>query len=97
MNVTLGQKTTSVQDDLHHPFLTTNTAARSWVWDGLSAAFGVGLRPGDAQAGRVHGPRSGLGFAEVPSAPADPSRSVRFVTRRPGAVQAVGGYSELLL
>jgi hypothetical protein len=28
MNVTLGQKTTSVQDDLHHPFLKTNTAAR---------------------------------------------------------------------
>ena len=37
----------------------------------------VGLRPGDAQAGRVHGSHSGLGCAEVPPAPADPSRSER--------------------
>ena len=29
------------------------------------------------QAGRVLGPQSGLGFAEVPPAPEDPSRSIR--------------------
>ena len=33
-----------------------------------------------AQAGRVLGPRSGLGFAEVPPAPEDPSRSIRLAS-----------------
>jgi hypothetical protein len=37
-------------------------------------ASGTGPRAIGGQAGRVHGPRSGLGEAEGPSAPADPSR-----------------------
>ena len=37
----------------------------------------LGPRSGHTQAGRVLGPQSGLGFAEVPPAPEDPSRSIR--------------------
>jgi hypothetical protein len=61
----------------------------------------VGLRPGGGaargvQAGRVHGPRSGLGVAEGPSAPADPSRSITpvraslLVLDRKGEARRVG-------
>ena len=42
---------------------------------GMPAGRVLGPADVDAQAGRVLGPRSGLGRAEVPSAPADPSRS----------------------
>jgi 4'-phosphopantetheinyl transferase len=44
---------------------------------GMPAGRGLGPVDVDAQAGRVLGPRSGLGEAEGPSAPEDPSRFVR--------------------
>ncbi len=62
---------------------TARPAHSAWAPPSLSGfraacpTLRVGLRPGDVQAGRVHGPRSGLGCAEVPPAPADPSRSER--------------------
>ena len=44
---------------------------------GMPAGRVLGPADVDAQAGRVLGPRSGLGKAEGPSAPEDPSRSMR--------------------
>jgi phosphopantetheinyl transferase len=56
---------------------TSVASALLLPFGGMPTGRGLGAVDVDAQAGRVLGPRSGLGEAEGPLAPEDPSRSMR--------------------